>query len=286
MRFAFFIAAAVALLQLAAAGTVTLTGTCPNALSLSSNYIFFNISNSGTDPALNMLITPNFTGFSTYNSFETINVLGPTQMITKDFYIYNLSYPGTYIEAFLAKYDQGSSTFYAVFPCPVSIGNGTVPKAVISSITGVSSGTLKVNVSNTGNRTISAIISVVAPPTLSLSPASAAVLLQPGSEQSLSFSFVQPPSGQSFTTAFALSYTEDGQHFASIMDYIVENGNSAPSPQQGGSTDSIVIDGFVALIAFILILITLSLRRSAKRVKASGNTEGSHTEAGGEQKQG
>ncbi len=269
MRFFLLAIAAVSLFGLAGAGTVTLTGTCPTSLSRSSNYIFFNISNSGTDPALNMQIVPDLTGFSTYNASETISVLGPTQAVTKYFYIYNFSYNGTYVEAFLAKYDQGSSTFYAVFPCPVSIGSGTTPMAVISSITESPGDVLNVTVANGYNTPVSATLSVVAPPALSISTKSRNVLLQPDSQQSFSFSFAQPPSGQSFTTAFALSYLDGGQHYASVMDYVVESGNSLPA--QGGSSDGIVVWGFALLVALILILIASSLRRNARRKReASG----------------
>ncbi|MCW6159742.1 MAG: hypothetical protein LVQ95_01475 [Candidatus Micrarchaeales archaeon] len=264
MRFLLLAVAAISLFGLAGAGTVTLTGTCPNSLSRSSNYIFFNISNSGTDPALNMQIIPNLTGFSTYNASESIGALGPTQSITKYFYIYNFSYNGTYAEAFLAKYDQGGSTFYAVFPCPVSIGASTTPIAAISSITEGPGDTLNVTVANRYNVSVSATLSVIAPPALSMSPKSRSILLQPGAQQSLFFSFAQPPSGQSFTTAFSLSYLDGGQHYASVMDYVVGSGNSLPV-QQGGSSDSIIIWGFALLVALILILIALSLRRNGKR---------------------
>jgi len=259
MRFTALIIA-VALVQLSFAGTVTLTGTCPASLSQSSNYISFNITNSGTDPALNMLITPNFTGFSTYNKSETIPVLGPAQTVSRYFYIYNFSYPGTYAEAFTAKYGQGGSTFYAVFPCPVSIGRSSQAGAAITSVKQGSGGTLNVTVSNPYSISVDAVLDVIAPPTISMTPKSRSVVLAPGSQQNFSFSFMAPTAGQSLTTAVALSYLQNGTHYASLMDYVIV-GSGSQAPQAGGGSDQTVIVGIAAVIAIILILIVLSIKK-------------------------
>jgi len=114
----------LAFLNLAHAGTVTLTGSC-NATLVNSS-IVFSLSNSGNDSAYNLIISPIIEGATPLNTSYAISMLPPGQTKTLSVKLTNFGLNGSYVDAFYVTYQQGFSFFSAVFPCLVYINKPTV----------------------------------------------------------------------------------------------------------------------------------------------------------------
>ncbi len=261
--------AALLLVQFSMAGTVTLTGTCPSAVAVNKTSIFtFTMSNSGNDSALNLALTPSFTGFSSRNSTETIQFLGPGSSKTLDFYVYNFSHNGSYAEYFSAQYAQGSSQFNAVFPCLVDVGAPVQSQVMIKGVSN-SGDTLTVSLQNIGASTLQNVsVSGILPQGFSVSPESQATTLLPGENSTMEFSLSKPQlSGASYTAAVSASYTLSGVHYSSLSTFVLNFYPSTQSPSglAPQPLSPFTITGIIIVIIIILIIVSIIKNLREKR---------------------
>ena len=213
------------------AGTVTLTGSCPvGIISGPVNYTTFTLSNSGNQTASGLVIVPRLSGAGTYNSAESIQYLPPAQNVSERFYLYNFSVPGGYSESFVVEYAQGSSEFYALFPCLMYFGNRTQSLTSIESIN-QSGNTITVSIVNLAQYPINASVSLMVPPEFQASPAQLPAMVQPGSMANFSFSLRHQQLGSaSYTIAAAVSYLHGGMHYSSLEPHVLSfYASSGPS---------------------------------------------------------
>ncbi len=152
------------LFGIAGASTVTLTGSCySRTVNQTNNFIEFNITNSGNGTATNLLIAPVIDGATTNTTSLLIPLVAPGGFYPEKIYLSNFTTPGSYVERFIVRYSQGSSTFITIFPCLVNLGQNAQS---LLGITGFSqsNGNIRINISNIADYPISAEVNVYAPP--------------------------------------------------------------------------------------------------------------------------
>lgn len=263
LKFSVYIFAFVALLGITHAGTVVLTGTCSNYVT--NNTIYFTLSNSGNDSAYNLILSPLLTNATPMNSSYSINALNPGQNVSVQVKLKNISMQGTYADVFVLAYQQGSSSFSAIFPCLLSYPRSTTSEiystAHVSAIKG--EGFINVSLFNAGRENITGNLSLIIPPTLSyISKSSYSFKLSPYNTINMSFSVKLPQGVASYTGAVAVSYLLNGMHYSNMATFQIGN----PASSALISTYYIVIIIGVVIIAIILILLLRSIRRKGKAV--------------------
>jgi len=263
LKFSVYIFAFVALLGITHAGTVVLTGTCSNYVT--NNTIYFALSNSGNDSAYNLILSPLLTNATPMNSSYSINALNPGQNVSVQVKLKNISMQGTYADVFVLAYQQGSSSFSAIFPCLLSYPRSTTSEiystAHVSAIKG--EGFINVSLFNAGRENITGNLSLIIPPTLSyISKSSYSFKLSPYNTSNMSFSVKLPQGVASYTGAVAVSYLLNGLHYSNMATFQIGN----PASSALIYTYYIVIIIGVVIIAIILILLLRSIRRKGKAV--------------------
>ena len=251
----------VALLNLSGATTtVSLTGGCThNLVNGNNSYITFNLANTGNGTATNLLVVPQLSGAYTYNSIENLSLIGPGRNASFNFYLYNLSLPGSYAEGFIVQYVQTGVTGFAAFPCLLNIGQQTLNQA---SITGTKfvNGKLTVTVFDLSQAPLSINLSILAPPTFNITPKVRTINVQPGSFANATFNVSILQNTQfvnaSYAVAAMLSYATSGVHYASFSTTLI---NQSTSNNQGFQLGSLMYILLIAVIIVIIILIIASL---------------------------
>lgn len=141
-----FAFALIVLSGYACAGTVTLTGSCPNRAL--NGTAFFNLSNSGNDSAYRLTIVPRIptalTEYATYN----LDDLPPDSTGVFNMTLVNVTGRGTYAGQVDVAYEQGTDYFTAVFPCTFSFRNATSSSVYLTpTVVNEGDGTVLVRVS-------------------------------------------------------------------------------------------------------------------------------------------
>jgi len=249
-----------------AATTVSLTGGCTHTLvNGSTNYITFNLANSGNGTATNLLIVPQLSGASTYNSIENLSLIGPGKNASFNFYLYNLSSPGSYAEGFIVQYTQTGVTGFAAFPCLLNINQSGPSQASITKI-GFVNGNLTVTVFDLSQAPLSVNLSILAPPTFGIRPKVSSLSVQPGSFANATFNISIPQNTQfvnaSYAVAAMLSYAASGVHHATFSTTLISQSTGG---KQGFQLGSLIYMLLIAAIIIIVILIMASV--IAKRRK-------------------
>jgi len=251
----------LAFLNLAHAGTVTLTGSC-NATLVNSS-IVFSLSNSGNDSAYNLIISPLVEGATPLNTSYPINVLAPGQTKTIYVKLTNFGLNGSYVDAFYVTYQQGFSFFSAVFPCLVYINKPTVsPIYEVVRVTPLKNMVI-VNVSlfNAARTPVNGTISLVVPPTLSfISNKSYGFTLQPYTNESFTFKLQSPNNGASYSSAAVASFNMSNLHYSSMATFAI-----TPYVAKGGLLSPLEITAVI--VAIILLIALFLLARSIKNKK-------------------
>jgi hypothetical protein len=263
LKFSVYIFAFVALLGITHAGTVVLTGTCYNYVT--NNTIHFTLSNSGNDSAYNLILSPILTNATPMNSSYSINALNPGYNVSVQVKLKNISMQGTYADVFVLAYQQGFSSFSAIFPCLLSYPKSTTSEiystAHISAIKG--EGFVNVSLFNAGRENITGNLSLILPPTLSyISKSNYPFKLSPYNTSNMSFSVKLPQGTASYTGAVVVSYLFGGMHYSNMATFQIGNpASSALIP-----TYYIIIIVGVVIIAIILILLLRSIRKKSKAI--------------------
>ena len=251
----------LAFLNLAHAGTVTLTGSC-NATLVNSS-IVFSLSNSGNDSAYNLIISPLVEGATLLNTSYPINVLAPGQTKTIYVKLTNFGLNGSYVDAFYVTYQQGFSFFSAVFPCLVYINKPTVSPIYEVVRTTPLKNMVIVNVSlfNAARTPLNGTISLIVPPTLSfISNKSYGFTLQPYTNESFTFKLQSPNNGASYSSAAVASFNMSNLHYSSMATFSITS-------YVANSTLLSPLEITAAVIAIILLMALFILARSIKNKK-------------------
>jgi len=251
----------LAFLNLAHAGTVTLTGSC-NATLVNSS-IVFSLSNSGNDSAYNLIISPIIEGATPLNTSYAISMLPPGQTKTLSVKLTNFGLNGSYVDAFYVTYQQGFSFFSAVFPCLVYINKPTVsPIYEVVRVTPLKNMVI-VNVSlfNAARTPVNGTISLVVPPTLSfISNKSYGFTLQPYTNESFTFKLQSPNNGASYSSAAVASFNMSNLHYSSMATFSI-----TPYVAKSGLLSPLEITAVI--VAIILLIALFLLARSIKNKK-------------------
>jgi hypothetical protein len=250
------------ILGLTGAGTVTLTGSCSQSVvNASHNYVNFSLINYGNQSASGLIIAPRIVGAETYNSYASLQYLSPYQNYSTRFYLYNFSEPGAYADAFVVQYSQGSSTFYALFPCLVNVLSATQSLVGISSINQTGD-RVAVSVVNLQDYPVNVIISSIVPPSFNASPAQEYIDVGAGSHSKATFNISYPTGySASYAVAFASSYSEGGKHYSSIDTYTV---NTSPAKSGATAAGYLFFGGIALIFAVLVVLIVISVIKSKK----------------------
>jgi hypothetical protein len=256
----------LSLAQLSAASTVTLTGTCSaSIINQSSNYLTFNISNSGDGAATSLLLAPQIGGATTSNLTATIPLVSPGSNYTTKFYLSNFTEPGSYADYLMASYSQGASTFVTVFPCLVNLMEKTQSLLQITDINRTGS-RLNVTVVNIAEYPIDTNVIIKASPAFKVQPAQVPLHMDPNSQSTAVFNISVPDyTGAQFPVVAAVSYSNSGVHYATlkftVVNFAAQSNSSLGVP--------VVTIGIVAVIIILLVLILISfLKKRPKRPKA------------------
>ncbi len=275
------------LIGIAAASTVTLTGTCySSVINQTNNYITFNLTNSGNGTATNFLIVPEIDGASTPNATISLPLVAPGSTYSERIYLSNFTIPGSYVERFVTRYSQGSSTFVTLFPCLVRINKDAQSIIAITNLTRNKKGdNITVSISNIANYQMPIQISVYAPQGFNVTNPSRNVSLGQYATTNVSFGISTPQyTNSEFPIVVAASYISDNVHYATLAETTISFGAAAGAV--GTSlTDNFLLFGIAAFIIIIVALIILSIvlkRRGHRRSVATHTGEGEHQHQTGE----
>lgn len=254
------------------AGTVTITGSCKSTL-LPGNIINFTLINSGNDTAYNLLLNPVVQGAKSLNSHYAISALSPNQLTPVNVLLGNVTGRGTFVDSFVLFYQQGASTFSALFPCVIDMGTGSQSELYLSTNTVESNGvaTVNVTVTNGANQDIAADVSVLFPPEFTFaSPSSYLVNLGPFASKSLKFALNSPSLQGSFTGIAIAQYQLNGTNYAGYANLLVASAvQAAKSPVNYALYAVLVI-----IIAIILMIVRSALRNKKRDKKDTNNADG------------
>lgn len=260
----------ILLTEIASAGTVSLTGTCQSNL-IGGNMLNFTLVNSGNDTAYNLQLSPVISGARPQNIVYTINALAPNANTKFLIPLLNISLQGTFIDAFVATYQQGSQVFTALFPCAINMGKSTTSAVFLSVNTFSSGGIAIMNVSalNAINTNLTVNVSALFPPSFKFITRSSYLLsLGPLQTQKVQFVVNYPASQGSYTGAVVDHYIYSNLSYASFAPIAISQ--SALSPK---SAVSPLLLGSIAVVAAIILLIARSILKNRKR--HSAKNEGS-----------
>jgi len=251
----------LAFLNLAHAGTVTLTGSC-NATLVNSS-IVFSLSNSGNDSAYNLIISPIVGGATPINTSYAISVLPPGQTKTLFVKLTNFGLNGSYVDSFYVTYQQGFSFFSAVFPCLIFINKPTVSPIYEVVKTTPLKNMVIVNVSlfNAAGTPINGTVYLVIPPTLPfISNKSYGFTLQPYTNETFTFKLKSPNAGASYSSAAVASFNMGDLHYSSMAAFSI-------TPYAEKSMFLSPLEIIAVIIAIILLIALFLLVKSIKNKK-------------------
>ncbi len=258
MRF-LIIAVAILLVGVSGASTVTLTGSCySNTINATNSRMQFNITNSGNGTATDMVIEPEISGAQLAgNSTMLIPFVEPGMSYPQQIVLSNFSMPGSYVERFVVRYSQGSSTFTTIFPCIVNIGSRSVSLLAVTGVTR-SGNRLVLNISSIADYPITANVSAFAPPDFNISQSMQNVTVRGYSLSNVSFAFVPPSiTDAAFPISIIVSYARNGVHYSTLAITTITFG----SKSSGNAGFSYIIIASIAVIAAIIALIIFSALR-------------------------
>ena len=259
---------------LAQAGTVVLNGRCAQS-NQSSNTLLFYLSNSGNDSAINVAIIPSLSGATPDRASYKIGSLPPQSNTTVPIGFTNVIENGTHAARIVAVYQQGASSFTAVFPCLFYYGHGnaTVAQVLVSPSAGaLENGTVKIDVvvTNLGQNYLQANVSLALPPGFNYVGASHYLVdLAPEGSAHVIFNASPPPqsSGGAYTSygaaAFA-SYSSGNLSYATMETFSI-NPVQPPTALAGYLLFQIALAAVVMIIALIAFSLFIRRRRHRSR---------------------
>lgn len=252
----------ILLTGITSAGTVSLTGTCQSNL-MGGNILNFTLINSGNDTAYNLQLSPIISGAKAENLSYPLGSLPSNQGATFLIPLTNITLQGTFIDALVATYQQGSDVFTALFPCAVNMGRSTTSAVFLSVNTLSGKGTSIMNVSalNSINTNLTVNVSALFPTSFSFVTKSSYLLhLGPYATQKLQFVVNYPTTQGSYTGAIVDHYNLENLSYSSFAPIVISQTQPAPS----GGISLFLLAG-VAVGAAILLLIARSIVKNKKK---------------------
>ncbi|MEM4063919.1 MAG: hypothetical protein QXR16_00390 [Candidatus Micrarchaeaceae archaeon] len=251
------------------AGTVVLSGTCGTYPI--DGAINFTLSNSGNTSAYSIVLSPRILNASMPRSTYNVSVLNPGTSANVKIPIANLSLVGSYVMYFIASYQQGSSTFTAVFPCLIAVGKPATSQiyATVSTSTSKGVSTINASIFSAVQQNIITNVSLILPPGFSyLTNASYTVTLLPYERKNLTFMVRSPEASASYSGGVALNYRLNGANYAALATIVISQQSSSPI----FNATSLIYYAAAAVIVIVILFIVRSAFLSRK-IRASKKKE-------------
>jgi uncharacterized membrane protein len=181
----------------------------------------------------------------------------------------NLPMPGTYIIKVMVSYFQGSSNFFAAFPCEFNYNTGNLTNYIAPLYSNYSSGTLKLDFFNIASKPLNVTTDIIAPPQVHYSPQSrsAVIASQNSFNTSFNVSMGKLPglSSASMGISIVAGYPYDGFYHSTLENIVISSSSHTSSAFSGGFLIVII---FTAVIIVLIVLIIFSvLHKKRKAVK-------------------
>ncbi len=259
----------IALAYTSFGATVSLTGLCTYS-SVSSNTVnvSFSLQNSGDFPATGVSLIPKGLGplASANISAYSIGSIYPNATKGATFNLSNLPMPGSYILEVIVSYFQGSSNFFAAFPCRFNYDSGNLTDYLAPISAGYSRGKLNIGLFNIGSKPINTTINIIAPPQVRYSPQNRTATIDPQSNYNTSFNVsVGKLSGlanASLGVSMVAGYVYDGKYYSTLENLYL---SSSSSTTTSISSSLLIVGAFVAVFVILIGLIIFSVMRKRKR---------------------
>ena len=259
----------IALAYTSFGATVSLTGLCTYS-SVSSNTVnvSFSLQNSGDFPATGVSLIPKGLGplASANISAYSIGSIYPNATRGATFNLSNLPMPGSYILEVIVSYFQGSSNFFAAFPCRFNYDSGNLTDYLAPISAGYSDGKLNIGLFNIGSKPINTTINIIAPPQVRYSPQNRTATIDPQSNYNTSFNVsVGKLSGlanASLGVSMVAGYVYDGKYYSTLENLYL---SSSSSTTTSISSSLLIVGAFVAVFVILIGLIIFSVMRKRKR---------------------
>ncbi len=259
----------IALAYTSFGATVSLTGLCTYS-SVSSNTVnvSFSLQNSGDFPATGVSLIPKGLGplASANISAYSIGSIYPNATRGATFNLSNLPMPGSYILEVIVSYFQGSSNFFAAFPCRFNYDSGNLTDYLAPISAGYSRGKLNIGLFNIGSKPINTTINIIAPPQVRYSPQNRTATIDPQSNYNTSFNVsVGKLSGlanASLGVSMVAGYVYDGKYYSTLENLYL---SSSSSTTTSISSSLLIVGAFVAVFVILIGLIIFSVMRKRKR---------------------
>ncbi|MDE1873936.1 MAG: hypothetical protein KGI04_02340 [Candidatus Micrarchaeota archaeon] len=251
----------------AAAGTVTLQGTCVAGTANSTNFTF-SISNVGNDTAYQLILSPVIFGAQPENATYTVGSLGPGATYNLSVTVGNVIEPGTHGVYFNTVYQQGQTIFTTIFPCLVPLIRQTSSQLILTTNASLQSdgtGVVSTAVHNAGPTAIAANVSIALPPGFTYSgPGSYEVPLAPFANGNVTFHVGFPAQySASYVASTFASYSSGSLLYTTFSPFLIATAAASASSQLSYTLVLYVVAGAAVLAVAVLIL--LSVVRKRKR---------------------
>ncbi|MEM3237002.1 MAG: hypothetical protein QXT89_01660 [Candidatus Micrarchaeaceae archaeon] len=259
-----------------ASSTVVLSGTCGKYPI--GGAINFSLSNSGNTSAYSVVLSPRIVGISMPSGTYNISLLNPGESNTIEIPINNLHLIGSYVMYLIASYQQGASTFTAVFPCLITVNKSANSQIYATVTTSTSKGISTINASifSAVQQGIVANVSLILPPGFDyLTNSSYAVTLLPYARKNVTFTVKAPQTFASYSGGVALNYKLNGINYAALATIIIaqKSGNPLFNTASLVYYAAIII---IVIIAFLIVRSAVSARRHASKNAKNEEGAGKH----------
>ena len=265
MRALPLIAVAAALLfpALAFSSTVTLSGTCGQAvISAPNGHLVFNLSNAGNGTASDLLVQPSGAGLR--QNASQIKTMPPGSHDSIAFPLNSIGEPGSYAVNLGVTYDQQGSTFSTLFPCIVNIGTSSA-SAVFERVS-YSNHTILATLMSESNSTLNLTATAVLPSGFYTPEPQRHMSLAPYGAANLSFDLTLPSYGSAtLPAAVELAYSLGGVHYAYLSTALVSlSGPTASGHGHGIGFVNVVFAVVIAALSCLIVASVILRRRGAR----------------------
>ena len=259
----------MALAYVSFGSTVSLTGLCSySSVSANTVNVTFSLQNSGDFPATGVSLIPKGLGPLASANISAYNIGSIYPNVTKGatFSLSNIPMPGSYILDVIVSYFQGSSNFFAAFPCRFNYNSGNLTDYLAPVFAGYISGKLNLGLFNIGSKPINTTINIIAPPEVRYSPQNRSAIISPQSEYNTSFNVsISKLSGLANATlgvSMVAGYAYNGKYYSTLENLYLSSSSSTTTSIPSG----LLIAGiFVAVFVILVVLIIFSVLRKRKR---------------------
>ncbi len=262
----------IALAYASFGATVSLTGLCSysNASANTVN-VTFSLQNGGDYPATSVSLIPKGFGPLASSNLSAYEMGSIYPNVTKKatFNFSNLPMPGSYVLGIIVSYFQGSSNFFAAFPCRFNYDSGNLTDYLAPIDANYSSGRLKLGLFNIGSKPINATINILSPPQVQPSPHNRTAIINPQSGYNASFNVsVRKLSGlanASLGISMVAGYVYEGKYYSTLENLYLPI--SSPTAAASIPSGLLIVGTFVAIFVILVVLIIYSVMRKRKRPK-------------------